>query len=196
MILAYHAIFTAYGFWLPNDPRGSWSDFVRSWELLQYGHATKVTERRSLAGDAHDRQARIDAKAAMRYPPVVFDPAQRLAVARGIAKAVEEKGYPCHACAVMPDHVHVVIGRCAERIEPIVQRFKSYATKALNADRLHPMLGLAPANDLPTPWARGRWKVFLDSPEDVLRAIAYVQQNPMKAGLPAQCWDFVTPYPV
>jgi hypothetical protein len=30
MILAFHAIFGAYGFWLPNDPRGSWSDFVGS----------------------------------------------------------------------------------------------------------------------------------------------------------------------
>src|SRR5438034_5148372 len=42
MVLASHGIFTAYGFWLPNDPRGSWSDFVRSWELfLAGGFATK-----------------------------------------------------------------------------------------------------------------------------------------------------------
>jgi len=39
MIRAYHAIFTAYGFWLPNDPRGSWSDFVGSWELFRFGPA-------------------------------------------------------------------------------------------------------------------------------------------------------------
>src|SRR4051812_39201122 len=32
MIVGYHVIFSAYGFWLPNDPRGSWSDFVGSWE--------------------------------------------------------------------------------------------------------------------------------------------------------------------
>ena len=36
-VLAYHAIFTAYGFWLPNDPRGSWSSYVRSWELFLAG---------------------------------------------------------------------------------------------------------------------------------------------------------------
>jgi hypothetical protein len=28
MIRASHVIFGAYGFWLPNDPRGSWSTFV------------------------------------------------------------------------------------------------------------------------------------------------------------------------
>ena len=46
-VLAAHVIFTAYGFWLPNDPRGSWSDFVASWELLKFGRATKVTTRAS-----------------------------------------------------------------------------------------------------------------------------------------------------
>ncbi|HUT10853.1 MAG TPA: hypothetical protein VMY42_10175 [Thermoguttaceae bacterium] len=49
MVLAYHVIFGAYGFWLPNDPRGSWSDFVGSWELARFGKATKVSTRRSLA---------------------------------------------------------------------------------------------------------------------------------------------------
>ena len=38
-VLAYHLILTAYGFWLPNDPRGSWSDFVRAWELRRFGPA-------------------------------------------------------------------------------------------------------------------------------------------------------------
>jgi len=30
MVIAYHAIFSTYGFWLPNDPRGSWSEFKES----------------------------------------------------------------------------------------------------------------------------------------------------------------------
>jgi hypothetical protein len=56
MICAYHVIFGTYGFWLPNDPRGSWSDFVASWEIFRYGPATKVTARRSHAWDTHDRE--------------------------------------------------------------------------------------------------------------------------------------------
>src|ERR671928_232003 len=55
MVHAYHLIITAYGFWLPNDPRGSWSDFVRAWELVRFGKATKTDERRSLAHRPHDR---------------------------------------------------------------------------------------------------------------------------------------------
>jgi len=44
MVLASHCTFTAYGFRLPNDPRGSWSDFVRAWDLLLSGKATKTDE--------------------------------------------------------------------------------------------------------------------------------------------------------
>ena len=62
MIVGYHVIFGAYGFWLPNDPRGSWSDFVGSWELLRYGPATKTTERQSVAHREHDRGVRLAAK--------------------------------------------------------------------------------------------------------------------------------------
>jgi hypothetical protein len=36
-LLAAHIIFTAYGFWLPNDPRGSWSEWVAAWELFRFG---------------------------------------------------------------------------------------------------------------------------------------------------------------
>ena len=50
MVLGYHVIIGAYGFWLPNDPRKSWSDFVGSWDLFRFGKATTTTETRSLAG--------------------------------------------------------------------------------------------------------------------------------------------------
>jgi hypothetical protein len=57
VVLAYHIIFTAYGFWLPNDPRGSWSTFVAAWDLLLAGgKATKTDKRRSLAHKEHDRE--------------------------------------------------------------------------------------------------------------------------------------------
>jgi hypothetical protein len=45
MIHGYQVIWGTYGFWLPNDPRDSWSDFVGSWELVRFGKATKSLER-------------------------------------------------------------------------------------------------------------------------------------------------------
>jgi hypothetical protein len=37
--------------------------------------------------------------------------------------------------------------------------------------------------------------VFLDSDEDIRRAIRYVEENPVKEGKPRQLWSFVTAYP-
>ena len=62
MVRWYHLVMTAYGFWLPNDPRGSWSEFVRAWEPQRFGPATKTRERRSHAHDPHDRARRLEAK--------------------------------------------------------------------------------------------------------------------------------------
>jgi hypothetical protein len=37
MIIACHAIFTTYGTWLPNDPRGSYSKTIYNAELAELG---------------------------------------------------------------------------------------------------------------------------------------------------------------
>src|SRR5882757_5349600 len=88
-VLAYHFILTAYGFWLPNDPRGSWSEFVRRWELLAYGPATKTTDRRSLASEQHDHARRLTAKKSLKYEPVRFTGEQALCISRGFARAIQ-----------------------------------------------------------------------------------------------------------
>jgi len=73
MVHGFHVIFGAYGFWLPNDPRGSWSDFVGSWELWRFGPATKSLERKLTLSLSEQR--RLDAaRRALKYPAVEFTP--------------------------------------------------------------------------------------------------------------------------
>jgi REP element-mobilizing transposase RayT len=195
MVLATHIIFTAYGFWLPNDPRGSWSDFVRQWELLLFGPATKTTERRSLAHDDHDRKERLDAKNALTYDPVVFSGEQALCISRGFAKAISESRYTVYACSIMPEHVHAVVARHDNPAERIIGHFKARATQALEAAGLHPFVQYRDSKGrFPSVWAHRGWKVFLDSDEDIARAVRYVEENPLKQGLRAQKWSFVTPW--
>src|SRR2546430_12914156 len=100
MIVGYHIIFSAYGFWLPNDPRGSWSDFVGSWDLFRYGRATTTTERHSVAHRGHDRSLRLAGKSALKRPPVQLTGIQARAVARGFANYVERSRLPIWACAI------------------------------------------------------------------------------------------------
>jgi REP element-mobilizing transposase RayT len=196
MVLASHIIFTAYGFWLPNDPRGSWSDFVASWELLlAAGKATRVATRRSLARDPHDARKRRLAKERLSFPPVQFSGIQALAIAQGFQQAVDESHYILFACSIMPQHVHVVAARHDHEARRIAGHLKGRATQRLTEVRLHPFIDhVLPSGSLPTPWARKCWRVFLDTPADVARAIRYVEQNPVKEGYKRQRWSFLTSF--
>jgi len=197
VVHAYHAIFGTYGFWLPNDPRGSWSEFVGLYELYrQYGPATKTIERRSLAHDPHDRAAREAAKQLLSRPPVVFTGLQARAVGRGFATSFEKGRVTVWACAILPDHVHVVFARHRQSAELIVNYMKGSATRELVAEKLHPFLNQRDdSGQVPHCWAEGQWIVYLDSTADILRAIRYVEENPSKDGLPRQRWSFVVRYP-
>jgi REP element-mobilizing transposase RayT len=197
MVRWYHAIFTAYGFWLPNDPRGSWSTFVGSWELFKFGgSATKTEERRSLAHDPHDAVTRREVKQHLKYPPVRFDEPARLAIASGFAKACGDAEIVMHACCIGYDHCHVVTERHpVKTIEQVVALLKGRATQAMRAAACHPLARFARGDQaLPTPWAEGLWKVFIDEEAQLQSAIGYVECHPMKEGLPTQEWDFVTPF--
>ena len=194
MIVGYHLIFSTYGFWLPNDPRGSWSDFVGSWEMFRYGPSTKTTETRSLAYRPHDREKRRAAKQALKYPPVKFTGLQARAVARGFARYVERTGLSVWACAILPDHVHMVVGRSRITVEQLVIQLKGDATQQLEREGIHPLAGYkGDGKRVPRCWVRGQWKVYLD-PDDIERAIRYVEDNPLKEGKKRQSWSFVSAY--
>ncbi|MBL8794049.1 MAG: transposase [Planctomycetia bacterium] len=195
MVHAYHVIFSAYGFWLPNDPRGSWSDFVGAWELLRFGNATKTTERRSLAWDPHDVARRLAAKQVLKYPAVQFTGIQARAVGRGFGQFVKTNGLTIWACAILPEHVHMIIARHHYKVEQIVNLLKGDATRRLKEEGLHPFANYQAANGkLPKCWGRGEWKVFIDNEPQLWAAIRYVERNPLKENKPLQRWPFVVPF--
>ncbi len=195
MVHGYHVIFGAYGFWLPNDPRGSWSDFVGSWELFRFGPATKTDARRSVARAPHDRAQRLAAKEALKYPAVHFTGLQARAVGRGFATFLERSGVVLWACSILPEHVHLVVARHDYFVEKIVELLKGDATRRLSEEGLHPFADRPKRNgSLPKAFARNEWKVYLNNAEDLVRSIRYVECNPIKERKPAQRWPFVTPF--
>lgn len=126
---------------------------------------------------------------------MVFTGEQALAVATGFKKAIKESQYTLFACSILPTHVHLVSQRHAHRAERIVGHLKARATQTLAEEALHPFEHLRDAhNKLPPVWTRLAWTVFLDDESAILRAIEYVEQNPVREGLPAQAWSFVTAY--
>jgi REP element-mobilizing transposase RayT len=195
MVLGYHLILGTYGFWLPNDPRGSWSEMVRAWELLRFGPAIKTTERRSLARKPHDHARRLAAKEALRYPAVRFNGVQARAVGRGFGAFAVGSGLTIWACSILPDHIHLAVARHRYPVEQLCNLLRGAATRQLVREGVHPSAAFGLRNGrFPKAFARGEWKVFLNTAESIRRSIRYVENNPIKERKPPQRWSFVVPF--
>lgn len=209
-IVAYHSIFGAYGFWLPNDPRGSWSTEVKADHLKPFGEPIHPGTRKSVAGRPHDRTLRFEAKQHLLRKNVVFDSAQIDCIGRGLAELISQTKVVVYATAIMPDHVHLVYPRPECSAEQFVGMFKRAGSRALRKEGLHPFAAAdqhrvdaaakrcgdaaAKQDRVPTPWAEDAWHVFLHDDEEIRQRIEYVNNNPIRAGRSAQHWEFVTDF--
>ncbi|WP_164100681.1 transposase [Candidatus Laterigemmans baculatus] len=196
MVHAYHVILPVYGYWLPNDPRGGWSEVIRKWELIHFGNASKTLERRFLEEltpqELRERQA---AKKRLKYPAVRLTGTQAAAIGGGFAEKTRKGNYTIWACSILPEHTHLVIARRTFKVEQMVNLLKGSATRRLIDRSLHPLAAHAKEGERPPRmWASHEWKVFLDSEEAIENAIHYVQENPVKEGKREQHWSFVTPF--
>ena len=194
MIHGYHLILPMYVFWLPNDPRGSWSDFVWKWELVRFGKSTKSIHRRDIMSLTESEiQQRESAQKALNYEPVSINGQQALSIANGFAHRATRSNYNVWACAILPEHTHLVFARHTYKVEQMAKLLKAAATTEIIQDERHP-LAKHKADDgrLPHMWAESHWKVYLDSEEQIENAIRYVTENPEREGKKPQHWSFVS----
>ena len=195
-MLGQHLVFSTYGFWPPNDPRGSGSTRVRAQRIYEAGgSATKVCSRRSLAAMPHDIRIRRAIDSSLKYPRVQFTGLQAQAVGRGFTEICQKVELIIYACAILPDHVHVVVASHRFNGDEVIACLKRAGTRALNEADLHPLAAYTRASGKnPSPWGGGGWKVFFGSAEEMRSRIRYVEENPVKAGLRRQRWSCVVPY--
>lgn len=194
MIHGYHVIWGTYGFWLPNDPRGSWSDFVYAWELAKFGKATKSTERANVDPAQYDTW-RKSARNALKYPPVTLTGNQAREIGNGFKRFIKKSKLAVWAYSILPEHVHFVLGRHHYKMESAANLLKGEATRRLVEVGDHPMAKYRNSKQrLPSMWGEKQWIVFLDSEEAIENAIRYVQDNPIREHLKPQKWTFVTPF--
>jgi REP element-mobilizing transposase RayT len=186
IVIAHHLIWTAYGWWLPNDPRGSGSQTIRTDVLAELGEVHFGRKKVQPSGrNVRDFYAHV--ADLLKHPLLTFDDRSRLRIGEAFAQVVDENRYTCYACAIMPDHVHILIRKHKHSAEEMSENLmKSSRDRLIEAGQR--------AATHPTWIAGCGWKVFLDHPEEVRRTIRYVEQNPIKIRLPAQSWPFVKPY--
>ena len=89
--------------------------------------------------------------------------------------------YELFAWVVMPNHVHVLIAPIAgNRLADIVQAWKSWSAKAINTRR--GASGIV--------WQREYFDQFIRDEQHFAAALAYIEENPVKAGLAAKPSDW------
>jgi REP element-mobilizing transposase RayT len=187
MTAGYHLIWTAYGYWLPNDPRGSTSREIRNAEIAALGNLHYGRRRVQPAGQVLNA-FRAAASSVLRFPLLLFTPTERAAIGAAFGETIRARQFTCYACAVMPDHVHLLIRKHRDPAETMIGGLQAASRAAVLAnpqaerDRAHPV------------WGGPGWKVFLHTREDMQRTIRYVERNPGGAGETRQSWPFVSPY--
>jgi REP element-mobilizing transposase RayT len=185
MIVGHHLLWTAYGCWLPNDPRGSSSVAVRVEAIAELGEhhygRKKIQPPPQTIRDFYQ-----DAREVLQHQLLLLGAEDVAIIATAFAETIRTRRYTCYACAIMPDHVHLLIRRHRDDGDAMIEAFQTDSRAALIQAQRRP-------EDHPV-WTKGGRKIYQNSREDMERIVRYVENNPIKAGLPAQRWDFVRPY--
>lgn len=185
MVAGYHLIWTVYGARLPNDPRGSMSTEIRAPILEELGsihYGRKVIQ----PSGTVIREFYADAKPKLKFDLLTFSEDEIQSVAAAFAHVIKKHNYTCYGCAIMPDHVHLLIRKHRDKAEDMIGNFQEASWERIieqkNRSSDHPV------------WGGPGWKVYLNTIEDMERTIRYIRANPIKARMPEQFWDFVMEY--
>ncbi|MEX0718646.1 MAG: hypothetical protein WD066_18780 [Planctomycetaceae bacterium] len=119
MVAAYHLIWTAYGWWLPNDPRGSNSREIRSASIEGMGELHRDRKRIQPTGkviaEFYDA-----ARGRLKHPLLTLTSDEVLSIAESFSATVRQRRYTCYACAILPDHLHLVIRKHRDKAEEMI----------------------------------------------------------------------------
>ena len=170
---------------MPNDPRGSSSHAIRCdviGELGELHHGRKRVQ--SASGEI--REFYREAAKRLKHQLLMFDERDRREIAAAVEDIITNEHYTCWACAIMPDHVHLLIRKHKHTAEEMIAHFQHTSRLRLRArDRRNP--------NHPRGGGAG-WNVLLAHPHEVRRTIGYIEENPMKIGLPRQRWEYICDY--
>jgi REP element-mobilizing transposase RayT len=186
LVIAHHLVWTAYGCWLPNDPRGSGSKEVHTPAIAELGEIHYGRKPVQPPGQVI-REFYQEARAVLKHPLLKFDAAARAEIGAAFSEVVERERYTCWACAIMPDHVHLLLRKHKHDAETMVEALKDASRNRLYKTGRR-------VEEHPT-WCGGyNWHFYVNHPDEVRRTTAYIERNPLPLGLPTQRWPFVKVY--
>ncbi len=185
MVIGYHIILTGYGHWFPNDPRGSMSHEVYSPELQPL--AEHHYGRRKIQPPIEELRAFFrEAQTKLKHPILWFNRAERQVIADVIGTAVRAENLTCYACAVMSNHVHVLIRKHRIKAEKMSEFIIESGREALLE------MGFA-HEDHPIFSARS-CHVFKSSAAAMRTCVTYIENNYRNSNYDPPSQDFVVEY--
>ncbi|MDY7108854.1 MAG: transposase [Planctomycetota bacterium] len=137
MVIGHHLVRTACGWWLPNDPRGSTSRTIRSDITAELGGLHYGRKCMQPAG-GEIRAFYREAAKRLKHDLLTFDAAERDFLGECSAQVIDEQRYTCYACAIMPDHIHILIRRHKHRAEDMINNFHDHSRLRFRAEGLRP----------------------------------------------------------
>jgi REP element-mobilizing transposase RayT len=181
LLIAYHLIWTGYGWWLPNDPRGSGSTIVLEDHIAKLGEVhfgrKKVQPARQVVKEFYE-----EAKKHLKFPLLTFGERKIPVIADAFAETMQREKYTCYACAILLDHVHLLLRKHRDQGDDMIEKLQAAARERLAElkffDPDHPV------------WTAGGWKRYLFEPSEVRGVIPYIERNPTVK----QDWPFVKEY--
>jgi len=169
MVIGYHLIWTAYGWWLPMT-RVAFFHEIRVERIADLGelhHGRKLFNRhpRGYASSMNE------ARGVLKHPLLTFDRAAVEVIAAAFAETIIEQRYTCYSCAIMPDHVHVLIRKHRDQAEKMIRAISMLLANPIDREqpsRPDPSRGVAAAEGLSR------------NPRDRERTDANIRDNPVK----------------
>jgi REP element-mobilizing transposase RayT len=157
---------STYGTWVPEGHR----DASVAGRLVDGRIARPPGPR---AEGAVQRERAAAARRLLREPPVWFGRHDAEVIVGSFRETAAHHAWSLLAAAVMPNHVHIVVGVAGDPApSTLVRDFKAYASRALNRDRGY------------EPGVRGRWWTRsaatrpLRDAKQLAAAIDYVSAQP------------------
>jgi len=185
MVAGHHLIWTAYGWWPPNDPRGSSSHEIRSAKIADLGELHYGRKRIQPAGRVV-QAFREAARTVLKHALLAFSDGEIQTIGAAFGEVIRTRNYTCYGCAILPDHVHLLIRKHRDQAEAMIENLqdasRTAAVQTASRPSEHPV------------WGGPGWKVFLETREDFRRTIAYIRKNLVQAGRSGQIWPFVKEY--
>ena len=140
-------------------------------ELGKLHHGRKAGQPRS----AEIRRFYEQARDQLQHPLLTFSHDDIAIIGSSFAQVIHDRGYTCYACAIMPDHVHLLIRRHRDKAEEMIEVLQKTSRK-----RLIELGRRAPTHSV---WGGPGWKVFLNTRTGYGTSRALHSRQPGEGGM-------------